>query len=362
MPKDKHRTSSRGEPAAKIVEDEQSTKRAKKLKKEDHPSTQPLPPPLLMHHEDLAADQLAAVPAPPEIVDVRAEKKTAKDKKHKHSHRSPAPVESTTSAHAGAGEEDSKQKLKRVKRDDSTMHQQPLLPPSPPLLPTRPQSSSHARAAPAPSPAPPLQEPVPKKDKHKQQDAASDAVHISRGDVASGSGQGALAADLLRVSAAITQVATSHRKRKNRNEEITGNSNAAAPALNDDFAYAPGADLDVIPSALAVRNRRAGGGSRSSAAASTAADDAHNSAPQDTSASSDLPLSEKQRIRKSKTKQPNPPDVVLSSAADAPPSASIPPSVIQSLRVHAVQNANLPSKGGFLQVEDEILMAAMQVS
>ena len=106
MPKDKHRTSSRGEPAANIVEDEQSTKRAKKLKKEDHPSTQPLPPPLLMHQEDLAADQLAAVPASPEIVDVRAEKKTTKDKKHKHSHRSPAPVESTTSAHAGAGEDD----------------------------------------------------------------------------------------------------------------------------------------------------------------------------------------------------------------------------------------------------------------
>jgi hypothetical protein len=106
--------------------------------------------------------------------------------------------------------------------------------------------------------------------------------------------------------------------------------------------------------AAALANRRAGCGSRSSTAASTAADEAHNSAPQDTSASSDLTLSEKQRIQKLKTKQPNPPDVVLSSA-------SIPPSVIQSLRVHAVQNANLPSKGGFLQVEDEILMAAMQV-
>jgi hypothetical protein len=362
MPKDKHRASSKGEPAANIAEDEQSTKRAKRLKKEDDSSTQPLPPPLPMQQDDFVADQLAAVLAPPETAGVRAEKKNKKDKKHKHSHYSPAPVESTASADAGAGGEDSKKKLKRLKKEDSAVNQQPLLPLSPPLLPSKPQSSSQAGAAPAPSLAAPLLEPVLKKEKRKQRGDVSDAVHSSRGNVASGSGQGALAADLLQASTGISHAATSHLKRKNRNKENTGNSNDAASALDDDLAYAPGADSDLIPLALSVRNRRAGGGSRSSAAASAAAADANNSAPQDSSTSSDRTLSEKQRIRQSKTKQPNPSQVVQSSAADAPPSASIPPAVIHSLRIHAVQNASLPSKGGFLQVENEILMAAMQVS
>jgi hypothetical protein len=56
-----------------------------------------------------------------------------------------------------------------------------------------------------------------------------------------------------------------------------------------------------------------------------------------------------------------------SNVAEQPPHALpldpvLSPSAVQALQQHADQHANLPSKGSFLQLENEILTAAMQVT
>ena len=231
MPRDKHRTSSKVELAPIVVGQEESTKRVKKLKKEDVPL-------LLLQQRDIAESHPAALLDSRVTAEIRAEKKN-KANKHTHSHDAPSEVESATIVQLSKGEKESNRKLKRPKGEDATAQQQPLLPPPPPLPPTKPQSNSQAPATAAPTSLAPPPEPVSKKDKQKQQQAVvGEEARSGRHDAIHSSGQGKLAVESghssgsMKASAEITQAAASHLKRKHRNEESTGNSTAAAACPN----------------------------------------------------------------------------------------------------------------------------------
>ena len=145
-------------------------------------------------------------------------------------------------------------------------------------------------------------------------------------------------------------------------------------AISDDVAAdAPGCDVESPHSALVVHGRPSTTAKAAAAASAhritrissvTSPQTAVVPPPQQASSApcinGDSRKQPRPPKRKSSAAEPLPANTKAAPAADAD-SHSLPPSSMQSLQLVGVGNDVLPTKGSFLQVENDILMAAIQV-